>query len=141
MRHQEPDVVAGHPAERGGRALLETLPLVTYTLRLRPPFHSLYVSPQLGPLFGFDADDCVGNDGFWSSKIHQEDLPRFRAALERTASTHEQLSVVYRVHAGGGRQVWVRDVGVVAIDGDELVLHGYLSDVTREQELEAELER
>ncbi len=141
MRLDLPDVLPAAAGERGGGALLESLPLVTYTLQLRPPFTSLYVSPQLEPLFGYDAADCLGSDGFWSSKVHAEDLASFRAALERTAETHESLSVVYRVRAGDGRQVWVRDVGVVAHDGDEHVLHGYLADVTRECELEQELER
>ena len=69
-----------------------------------------------------------------------EDVGGYRAALEHLRATHEPMSVEYRVTAGDGREVWVRDVAVVAREDDgELYIHGYLSDVTREKALEREL--
>jgi PAS domain S-box-containing protein len=126
--------------ERRARALVERLPLVTYTLELEPPFASVYVSPQLRPLFGYSAAECLGRHDFWSSRVAPDDLPRFRAALENLYRTHDPMSVEYRVTASDGREVWVRDVGVVARDDDDaLYIHGYFTDVTREKELERAL--
>ena len=71
-----------------------------------------------------------------------QDLPRFLAAFGELRESHGQMSVEYRVTTGAGREVWVRDVGIVhrAEDG-ELYVHGYLTDVTREKELEREQEQ
>ena len=57
-----------------------------------------------------------------------QDVGRYRAALDDLRRTHEPMSVEYRVTAGDGREVWVRDVGVVAREDDgELYVHGYLT--------------
>ncbi len=126
--------------ERRARALVEHLPLVTYTLQLEPPFASVYVSPQLRPLFGYSPAECLAQHDFWSSRVVPDDLPRFRAALESLCRTHDPMSVEYRVTAGDGREVWVRDVAVVAREDDAApCIHGYLTDVTREKELERAL--
>ena len=128
-----------HSRERGGM-LVERLPLVTYTLRSEPSFPPLYVSPQLEALFGFPALAIMADDAFWFSRLAKEDVTHYRAALEHLRLTHEPMSVEYRVTAGDGREVWVRDVAVIAREDDgELYIHGYLSDVTREKTLEREL--
>jgi two-component system, cell cycle sensor histidine kinase and response regulator CckA len=121
--------------------LVEHLPLVTYSLLLEPPFQAVYVSPQLQPIFGYSADDCVAGDGFWFQKIHPDDRGRLREALAALHATHDPMSVEYRVETSDGRLLWVRDVAVVARDeSGTLVGHGYLTDVTREKELERQLE-
>ncbi|MEP6812721.1 MAG: PAS domain S-box protein [Actinomycetota bacterium] len=125
--------------ERVSRCL-ERLPLVTYTLLFDPVGPPLYVSPQLEPLFGYTPADCMADDLFWTSRIAEDDQPRVLAALGRLRETREQMSVEYRVTAGDGREVWVRDVAVVALEDDgELYVHGYLSDITREKMLERAL--
>ncbi len=130
---------SAQPKERV-RMLAERLPLVTYTLRLEPSFPPLYVSQQLEVLFGFPAATIMADDEFWFSRMAEEDVGRYRAALECIRATHEPMSVEYRVTAGDGREVWVRDVAVVVCEDDgQLYIHGYLSDVTREKTFEREL--
>src|SRR6478609_4408349 len=127
------------PTERAGM-LVERLPLVTYTLRSAPSFPPLYVSPQLEALFGFPAAAIMSDDEFWFSRMAREDVGRYRVALEHLRATHEPKSHEYRVTAGDGRAVWVRDVaGPAREDDGELYIHGYLSGVTREKTLEREL--
>ena len=123
------------------RALVEHLPLVTYMVRLEEPSRAVFVSPQIEPVFGFTTDDFEAAD-FWERRMAPQDLPRFRAAFDELRESHGQMSVEYRVLTGAGREVWVRDVGIVhrAEDG-ELYVHGYLTDVTREKELEREQEQ
>jgi two-component system, cell cycle sensor histidine kinase and response regulator CckA len=123
-----------------GASLLEHLPLVTYTLALGAPFRALFVSPQLETLFGYSPAECEDDPGFWLERIHPEDITRFTAARELLHETHEPMQVEYRVRTKDGHDVWVRDVSVVAPGDDgSLVAHGYLTDVTREKELEREL--
>ena len=123
------------------RALVEHLPLVTYMSRLEAPSAAVFVSPQIEPVFGFTTEDFEAVD-FWKRRMAPQDLPRFLTAFGELRESHGQMSVEYRVMTGAGREVWVRDVGIVhrAEDG-EFYVHGYLTDVTREKELEREQEQ
>jgi PAS domain S-box-containing protein len=123
------------------RALVEHLPLVTYMVRLEAPSRAVFVSPQIEPVFGFTTEDFEAAD-FWERRMAPQDLPRFLTAFGELRTSHGQMSVEYRVTSGAGREVWVRDVGIVhrAEDG-EFYVHGYLTDVTREKELEREQEQ
>jgi len=129
------------PTVAAHRALVEHLPLVTYMMRLEAPSLAVFVSPQIEPVFGFATEDFEAAD-FWERRIAPQDLPRFLTAFGELRESHGQMSVEYRVTSGAGREVWVRDVGIVhrAEDG-EFYVHGYLTDVTREKELEREQEQ
>jgi len=110
-------------------------------VRLEAPSASVFVSPQIEPVFGFTTEDFDSAD-FWVRRMAPQDLPRFLTAFGELRESHGQMSVEYRVTSGAGREVWVRDVGIVhrAEDG-EFYVHGYLTDVTREKELEREQEQ
>jgi PAS domain S-box-containing protein len=123
------------------RALVEHLPLVTYMVRLEEPSRAVFVSPQIETVFGFTREDFEAAD-FWERRMVAEDLPHFLAAFAELRETHGQMSVEYRVLTGAGREVWVRDVGIVHRGEDgAFYVHGYLTDVTREKELEREQEQ
>ncbi len=126
--------------ERRARVIVDRLPLVTYMVRLEAPSRAVFVSPQMELLFGFNLDEFVESPDFWERRMAPQDLPRFLTAFTELRETHEQMSVEYRVTARDGREVWVRDIGVVERDDDgEFYVHGHLTDVTREKELEREL--
>jgi two-component system cell cycle sensor histidine kinase/response regulator CckA len=126
--------------ERRARVVVDRLPIVTYMVRLESPSRAVFVSPQMESLFGFNLDEFVESPEFWERRMAPQDLPRFLTAFNELRETHEQMSVEYRVTARDGREVWVRDIGVVDRDDDgEFYVHGHLTDVTREKELEREL--
>ncbi len=121
------------------RALVDRLPLVTYMVRLEPPSRAVFVSPQVEALLGFLPED-FDSPHFWEQRMVPEDLTQFRATFAELRRDHGRMSVEYRIAARDGREVWVRDVGVVDRGDDgELYVHGYLTDVTREKELERAL--
>ena len=91
-------------------------------------------------MFGFSLEEFVETPDFWERRMAPEDLPRFLTAFAGMRESHGQMSVEYRVTARDGREVWVRDIGIVERDDDgEFYVHGHLTDVTREKELEREL--
>jgi two-component system cell cycle sensor histidine kinase/response regulator CckA len=123
------------------RALIEHLPLVTYVARLEAPSRAVFVSPQIEPVLGFTTEDFEAAD-FWERRMVPQDLPRFRAAFDELRESHGKISVEYRVTTRAGREVWVRDIGIVhRADDGEFYVHGYLTDITREKELEREREQ
>ncbi len=122
------------------RVLIDELPLVTHVVELEAPSATIYVSPQVEALFGYSPDECIARDDFWLSCMVAADRPRFLEAFQQMRDTLESMSVEYRVTARDGREVWVRDFRMVSADEDGRVLvHGYLTDVTREKELERQL--
>jgi two-component system cell cycle sensor histidine kinase/response regulator CckA len=128
-----PQTLAAH------RSIVERLPLVTYMVRLEPPSRAVFVSPQMEQLFGYSVEDFEAAD-FWEQRMAPDDLPQFLAAFEELRETHGRMSVEYRIESSDGREIWVRDVGAVDRGDDgELYVHGYLTEITREKELEREL--
>jgi PAS domain S-box-containing protein len=108
-------------------------------VQLEEPSRAIFVSPQMEALFGFEPSDFDAAD-FWERRLSPQDLPRFLAAFDELRREHGKMSVEYRLFAADGRELWVRDVGIVAGGEDgELYVHGFLTDITREKDLEREL--
>jgi len=127
-------------------ALLERLPVITYTNRaasLDAPWPVVYMSPKIEALLGFSVQDWVSNPEFWRDRVAAEDQALFLAACETVCGDREPVSVEYRLRARDGRVVWVRDVAVAvgAAQDGSLILQGFLTDITREKELELALAR
>ncbi len=72
----------------------------------------------------------------WRRRTCRASSPRSTSCARRTGRCPSSTAST----AADGREIWVRDVGVVDRGDDgELYVHGYLTDVTREKELEREL--
>jgi diguanylate cyclase (GGDEF)-like protein/PAS domain S-box-containing protein len=136
-----PDSPAYDDVVRRYRTLVEHLPLVVYIDALDAASSNLFTSPQIEPLLGYSVEEWASDATLFVRTLHPEDRDRVLTAHARTHSTHEPLSVEYRLLANDGRVVWVRDEGVVVVDeqGEPLYLQGYLLDVTAEREAQAQL--
>jgi PAS domain S-box-containing protein len=129
-----------HEAERKAQRahadlqrLVQTIPAIVYSRNLSGvPEH--YCSPQIERVLGFSAES--GDDGFWSGRVHPEDMETYREAIERMAETG-QFDAEYRVLDGFGGVRWLHDRGVVVAENGSLVLQGVATDVTQ-QKMDAE---
>jgi PAS domain S-box-containing protein len=120
---------------------LEQLPLVTYVAPVEAPWSVEYVSPQVEALLGFAAEDFVAEPDFWLGRVAAEDRERFLETWTAMRETHDRVTVEYRLVARDGHEVWVRDAAtVVTVDG-LVTIQGFITDITREKELELELAR
>jgi diguanylate cyclase (GGDEF)-like protein/PAS domain S-box-containing protein len=123
------------------RTLVEELPLVLYVDALDPVSSNIFTSPQLEPLLGYSVEEWVTDAELFARILHPDDRERVLAAHAHTHSTHERMSIEYRLIARDGRVVWLRDEAVVVFDdhGEPLYLQGYLLDISREREAEHQL--
>jgi diguanylate cyclase (GGDEF)-like protein/PAS domain S-box-containing protein len=123
------------------RTLVEQLPLVLYVDALDEVSSNIFTSPQLEPLLGYSVQEWVAETDLFARILHPEDRDRVLAAHAHTHSTHEPLSIEYRLIARDGHVVWLRDEAVVVLDdhGRPLYLQGYLLDISREREAEHQL--
>jgi PAS domain S-box-containing protein len=137
----DPAVTAELKTGRSGM-LLEQLPLVTYVTPFEAPWSVEYVSPQIEPLLGFAVENWVSDPDFWLGRVAVDDRELFLATCASVRSAGEQVSVEYRLIARDGREVWVRDVAALATaDDGSVTVQGFLTDITREKELELALAR
>ncbi len=100
--------------EKRYRMLVEQVPSVNYTLEYAENNTMLngsvlYISPQVEEMLGHPPEAFMPDPEFWISVIVPEDRELVLAEDKRTDDTGETFSMEYRMIAGDGRIVWVRD--------------------------------
>ena len=103
-----------------------------------------FVSPRWKAILGLaDGDPAAEDIAAWRARVHPDDLPRCRAALQACFDGETPLyRLEHRVRAGDGRWRWLLSQGLVferTPDGQPLRMVGSISDVTERKALEAEL--
>jgi PAS domain S-box-containing protein len=138
-------------AEERFRALVETIPAVTYiwesTINIRSSGGDdvakiTYTSPQIEALVGFTVEQWEGDQQLWLARVHPDDRDE---VLERTADAERDgvpFEMEYRYLAKDGRVVWVRDSALLierTPDGRPWRFQGVMMDVTDRKLVEESL--
>jgi PAS domain S-box-containing protein len=102
----------------------------------------VYVSPQVGTMLGYRAEDWVREPGLFWRLVHEDDRNRVREEIRRATNAGTPLRSEYRVLGRDGRIAWVRDEAttVRGSKGEPLYVQGYLEDITAEQAVRSERE-
>lgn len=130
-------------AEARLRALVEQIPAITFIDALDENESTLYVSPQLREVLGFEAREWIERPDFWASRIHPDDRNWVWAEYVRRRDAGEPISYQYRLVARDGRTVWVDERAVPLRDeaGTAIAYQGVLFDITLLKEREDRLRR
>jgi diguanylate cyclase (GGDEF)-like protein/PAS domain S-box-containing protein len=131
-------------AEATFRLLVEEGPGVVYVSQLDLDEPWRYVSPRLERLLGIAAEEWLADASLWWQVMDGRDRPEVEQQLAAIAAGEGEGPHVlhYRVHRRDGAVRWIRDEFRMVEDLDgEQVFRGVLVDVTREKELEEDLER
>ncbi len=125
------------------RALTEHLPTVTYVHPLGERGTPLYVSPQVGAVLGYAAEEWLAKPNLFFQLVHTDDRERVSAEIAAAATGARPLRCEYRMLARDGRIVWVHDRAVTVRDEDgrPLYVQGYLLDVSERRQAGEERER
>lgn len=121
------------------RALVESLPAVTYVEHPRPGGDEIvYVSPQIEDLLGFTPDEWLAESGTWPRLLHPQDRDRVLAAEERAVRTGEPFREEFRYVLDTGSEVWVRNEAVPVRDSTGRVIswQGLVLDITEQRTAE-----
>ena len=121
--------------------LSERLPIVTYTNAFRSTAETVWMSPQVERLFGYQVEEWVGQKGFFETILHPDDRAVVLAEMQASRTELRPFSRDYRLRSRDGRVVWVHDesVPIVGDDGRPEFIQGYFIDITERKELERHL--
>jgi PAS domain S-box-containing protein len=133
-------------AETRYRTLVEQTPAITYVqepVESSNPKAVTYISPQYETILGYHPGSQMMDEEHWLKTVHPEDLERVLAEEARTDRTGEPFRMEYRIIAGDGRVVWVRDEATLVRDeeGQPLYWLGVQYDVTEQKREAQERER
>lgn len=119
------------------RELIEWLPAVVYEAEPGPDGRYIYVSPQIGEMFGYEPREWLERPELWRESIHPDELDRV-LKLEhehemQSVESDSRITAEYRMIDRAGRTIWVRDVARITRwrDGKRF-WRGVMTDVTAE---------
>jgi len=130
-------------AEARYRAMVEQLPAVLYVADLGADATWYYVSPRIEELLGYTVAEWQGDTGLWMSHIHPDD--RQQVLDDEEFDGHREIGArsvsEYRMRTRSGREVWIRDEGVVIGDerNEPTRYRGFMIDISKQKEAEIAL--
>jgi PAS domain S-box-containing protein len=123
-------------AEERYRALVESLPLVTYIDRADETCTSIYISPQIETTLGHPRE-AWADSNFFPSVLHPDDRDWVLAEHKRAYGSQVGLTLEYRLLHRDGHAVWFRDeMAIVRGDGDAVFAQGFMLDITERKAAE-----
>lgn len=129
-------------AEARFRALVEQSPAAAYVRENDEAGSLSYVSPQCQQLFGYTAEEFLGQPDLWERIIISDDRGRVRNERYAASRTGAAFGAEYRVTAKDGRTVWIRDQAtLVPAGGGVERWQGILVDITDVKTAEEALRR
>jgi len=105
-----------HAAETRFRSLVEQLPAIVSLNAHDESSSTLYVSPQIGKILGYDPAEYTADSAFWLRTVHPDDVKPVLAEIARTNVTGEPFRMEYRKVTRDGRVIWIIDEGVLVRD-------------------------
>jgi PAS domain S-box-containing protein len=126
-------------AERQSREILDSLPVMVYSIRALPPITPIYVSRGHETL-GYSYDEWMV-PGLWERLVHPDDRERVLREIELARERREPLVTEYRVRDKHGRLRWLVDRGrfTFGAEGAPVTWQGVMIDVTAQHEAERAL--
>jgi PAS domain S-box-containing protein len=120
------------------RALVEQIPAVIYTDSAERIFETLYISPQLKTITGYDPQEWITDQDLWTRAILPEDRERVIEEYTRTYAAKQPSKSEYRIRTRDGRVVWVSDETRLVRDrkGNPMFWQGVMVDITERKHAE-----
>jgi two-component system cell cycle sensor histidine kinase/response regulator CckA len=117
--------------------LLATLPGMAYRARHGPGWPIEFASAGTRALTGYDPEEFISGGKPFAELIHPEDAPGVWREVQEAVEEMRAYEVAYRIRRRDGATAWVWERGQPVEDGH--VLLGWITDVSRQNRLEAAL--
>jgi len=128
-------------AEAKYRALVEGIPMITYTANVDNLRSTLYVSPQIEAMLGFTQEEWMADPELWSKQLHADDREGVLTEYERCRLTGGPFVMEYRLRRRNEEVIWVRDEATILYDAadEPRYLNGASWDITERKSAEEKM--
>ncbi len=137
LRERQRAEEALRTSEEQYRRLLSNLPDITWTIDAHG--RVCYISSNVEEILGYNTEEVLGGDmALRLSRVHPEDFPTAKKALDALFLQNRYFDVEYRILHKDGRWIWVcnRAVRSYRLNG-ELFADGVIVDISRRKQAEA----
>ncbi|MBL0740207.1 PAS domain-containing sensor histidine kinase [Chryseolinea lacunae] len=130
-------------SEQKFRTLTENIPGVIYLRQADASQGVVYINQQVREIVGHEPDDFVSGKISFMDLCHPEDREPVSLAIDKALAAKETFHIKYRVLHKSGLWRWVEEIGsaIQPVDGAAPMIEGFISDITRQKEAEAQLEK
>jgi PAS domain S-box-containing protein len=137
MEGKEPESIEA-TMEIPFRALVEQVPAIIYTDSAENINKTLYISPQLKTITGYDPEAFISDNDLWDTMIHPEDRERVWAEYTRSYADMKSSKSEYRIITRNGKIIWISDESRLIRDqsGKPLFWQGVMVDTTARKRIE-----
>lgn len=124
--------------ERQLATLMSNLPGMAYRCRNDPAYPMEFVSEGSYDLLGYPPAALTGGTVKYGSLVHPEDRYQVWEEIQGAIRRGGPFRVTYRVKTAWGREKWVWEQGRGVFDGKGrlIALEGFITDITRQVELQ-----
>jgi PAS domain S-box-containing protein len=124
--------------EKRFRRILTNAPDVSWTSELEG--RTVYISPKVESVLGYTKEEFCREQQLRMGRIHPADFDRVFNAYQSLFRKQSSFEVEYRFRRKDGTWVWVQDrATTIHEENGVLYADGFLCDITRRKEEEAEL--
>lgn len=125
------------------QSFVEQLPGMPYIANLDTYGSNVYVSPKIGELLGFTAEEWCSSPELRIRQLHAEDRSNVLEAIRKAIEERGTFSIDYRICRRDGAVRWFHDEARVVVNpgGKPLFLQGVILDITERKQAQTELER
>jgi PAS domain S-box-containing protein len=95
-------------------------------------------SPELETIFGYPPHGFTGTRRDFLSHVHPDDLPDFKASVEKALASKTEYAVVFRFRRADGREGWMEGRGLAVYDseGCPIASYGVGIDITEQRRMQ-----
>lgn len=117
--------------------LVQSLPVVPYTMELDEIYSFNYLDEKVYSLLGYSETEVKSKPNFWITKVHPDDAQDLEETCLVFDSSFENVSI-YRILDASGRWKWLRDTSKLTLDnaGYPTFISGVFNDITQQKETE-----
>jgi PAS domain S-box-containing protein len=122
------------------RSLVEHIPAIVYTCEVEPPWRTLYISPQVGPMLGYAPRCWIEDPDFFMEIVHPKDADQIIDIDHEAARGSGFARNEYRLLDSRGGIRWFREEAVLVRDpgGTPVAWHGVMVEITGLKQMQQE---
>ncbi|WP_372651398.1 PAS domain S-box protein [Draconibacterium sp.] len=116
--------------------LLDDLPGVAYNCKNNERWSMNFISKGSYALLGYKPEELIegGSIDFYSL-IHPDDIKHIQEAIRNAIDQNKSFEIEYRIFNKQKQEKWVWERGKAVYHNDEILLEGFISDITRRKKL------